>query len=132
MHHRPGRGFAADGLQRVESPVGRVVRRAAQQRQQGLHGAQARLADSGDQIWRAIRRHEEQDDDDRAKNDPDFAGKPVADKLRRMLEILETDTAYPQEYDRFVKSVSYAKDGEAPDFASAVQALRALVHAVTS
>ena len=72
-----------------------------------------------------------QEDDSRAKNDPSLEGMPMADKLRRMLEALATDTAYPEEYDRFVKSVSYAREGQAPDFASAAQSVRVLVDAVT-
>lgn len=72
-----------------------------------------------------------QEDDTRARNDASLEGMPMADKLRRMLGILEADPAYPQEYDRFVKSVSYAKEGQAPDFASAIKALHILVDAVT-
>jgi len=47
-----------------------------------------------------------------------------------MLAILKSDKEYPQEYDRFVKSVSYAAEGVAPDFVSAMQAVRTLVDAV--
>lgn len=72
-----------------------------------------------------------QEDDSRAKNDASLEGMPMGDKLRRMFEILASDTAYSQEYDRFVKSVSYAKDGEAPDFDSAIAALHILADAVT-
>lgn len=72
-----------------------------------------------------------QEDDSRAKNDPSLEGMPMADKLRRMLEVLATDTAYPQEYDRFVKGVSYAQEGQAPDFTKAMKAVCVLVDAVT-
>jgi len=72
-----------------------------------------------------------QEDNARAKNDSSLEGMPMADKLRRMLTILESDKEYPQEYDRFVRSVSYAAEGAAPGFASAMQAVRALVDAVT-
>jgi hypothetical protein len=72
------------------------------------------------------------EDDGRAKNDPSLEGMPIADKLQRMLEVLATDKAYPQEYSRFVQDVSYAKEGQTPDFASAIQAVRILVDAVTA
>jgi len=71
------------------------------------------------------------EDDGRAKNDPSLEGMPIANKLQRMLEVLTTDTAYPQEYTRFVQDVSYAKEGQTPDFANAIQAVRILADAVT-
>lgn len=66
----------------------------------------------------------------RAKHDPAFAGLPVAEKFRQMLDVLENDPQYDKEYDRFVKGVSYAKAGETPDFAQALRAVRRLVERV--
>jgi hypothetical protein len=72
-----------------------------------------------------------QEDDDRAKNDLSLAGMEMAEKFARMLEILDTDKAYPAEYDRFVKSVSYAESGQAPDFTNAMQSVRCLIDSIT-
>ena len=47
-----------------------------------------------------------------------------------MIQILETDTKYQDEYELFVKSVSYAAEGEVPDFAEAVRAVRILVQLI--
>ena len=69
-------------------------------------------------------------DDGRAKNTPAFSGLPVAEKFRQMLDVLERDLQYVKEYDRFVKGVSYAREGETPDFAQALQAARELVEMV--
>lgn len=69
-------------------------------------------------------------DDGRAKNSPTLAGLPVAEKFRQMLEVLESDLQYEKEYDRFVKGVSYAKEGEIPDFVQTLQAVRELVEIV--
>lgn len=71
-----------------------------------------------------------QADDSRAKNAVSLEGMPIADKLGLMLKILAKDETYPQEYDRFVKSVSYAKEGQVPDFENAMRAIHALVDAV--
>ena len=70
------------------------------------------------------------EDDRRSKNNPSFAGSSMQEKFRQMIQILETDTKYPDEYDLFVKSVSYAAEGEVPDFAEAVRAVRALVQLI--
>lgn len=71
------------------------------------------------------------EDEERAKH-VSLAGLAAAEKFRRMLQVLETDLEYPKEYDRFVKGVSYATDGSTPDFAAAMQSVRALVEAVTA
>ncbi len=69
-----------------------------------------------------------QADDRRSKNNPLFAGLPMSEKFKQMLTILETDKEeYAREYDRFVKGVSYAAEGEVPDFTTAVKAVHALV-----
>ena len=72
-----------------------------------------------------------QEDDSRAKNDASLEGMAMSDKLQKMLAVLAADAAYPEEYRRFVEDVSYAKSGQIPDFASAVQAVRELVKAVS-
>ncbi len=69
-------------------------------------------------------------DDLRAKNSPAFAGLTLTEKFRQMLAVLESDPQYVKEYDRFVKGVSYAKEGETPDFAQALQAVRRLAETV--
>ena len=70
------------------------------------------------------------DDDRRSKNNSSFAGSSMQEKFRQMIQILETDTKYPDEYDLFVKSVSYAAEGEVPDFEEAVRAVRTLVQLI--
>ena len=71
------------------------------------------------------------EDNKRAKNDPSFSGLPVNEKFQRMLDILVMDREYAQEYDRFVKGVSYATEGNVPDFAKAIEAIRLLIKAVS-
>ncbi len=71
------------------------------------------------------------EDDSRAKNDPTLEGMAIADKLAKMLDVLAKDTAYPDEYRRFVEDVSYAKSGQTPNFENAVRAVWALVEAVS-
>lgn len=71
-------------------------------------------------------------DNNRPRNDPSLPGLPVTEKFQRMLHVLENDAAYAQEYDRFVKGVSYAAQGHTPDFANAIQAVRVLVNTASS
>ena len=53
---------------------------------------------------------------------------PKAEKFRQLLAILETEKEkYSREYDLFVKGVSYAAEGEVPDFTAAVKAVGELV-----
>jgi Nucleotidyl transferase AbiEii toxin, Type IV TA system len=68
-------------------------------------------------------------DENRAKT-INLIGLTRAEKFERMLEALENDINYPQEYDRFVKGVSYAVEGNIPNFDKAMQAVRDLVKAV--
>jgi hypothetical protein len=65
-------------------------------------------------------------DERRAKNVA-LVGMPLAEKLRQMLDALQTDPEYSPEYDRFVKGVSYAPAASTPDFATALQAIQTLV-----
>jgi hypothetical protein len=71
-------------------------------------------------------------DDRRAKRNASFTGLPISEKFEQMLRCLTSDPQYVEEYDRFVQGVSYAKAGETPDFAQALQAVRQLVEAVTA
>lgn len=71
-------------------------------------------------------------DDRRAKHNTGFTGLPITEKFEQMLICLTSDPQYVQEYDRFVKGVSYAKQSETPDFVQALQAIRRLVEAVTA
>jgi hypothetical protein len=73
-----------------------------------------------------------QEDNDRARNDLSFSGLSVTEKFQRMLQVLESDAEYAQEYDKFVRGVSYAIEGNTPDFAEAIEAVRILVNIVIS
>lgn len=73
-----------------------------------------------------------QEDDSRAKNDLTLEGMPIAKKLQKMLDILATDTAYPDEYRRFVEDVSYAHYDLTPNFETALKSIRALVESVSA
>ena len=73
-----------------------------------------------------------QEDDDRPKNNPSFSGTPMSQKLQRMLAVLEADAEYAREYADFVESVSYAPEGAAPDFTTAIQAVRVLADAIAA
>jgi len=72
-----------------------------------------------------------QEDNARAKNDITLKDMPIVLKLQKMLDILEHDRHYPEEYTRFVEEVSYADFSGAPSFASAVSAVQMLVKAVS-
>ncbi|MBK9337077.1 MAG: nucleotidyl transferase AbiEii/AbiGii toxin family protein [Lewinellaceae bacterium] len=69
-------------------------------------------------------------DMNRAKNVPAFSALSNAEKFQMMLDILEQDEGYPQEYDKFVKSVSYAPAGTELAFAEAMYAVKRLVRIV--
>ena len=56
-----------------------------------------------------------------------LSGLSIEEKFGQMLERLKNDPEYPTEYDTFVKGVSYAAEGECPDFTTALQAVRQLV-----
>ncbi|MCB1562706.1 MAG: nucleotidyl transferase AbiEii/AbiGii toxin family protein [Alphaproteobacteria bacterium] len=71
-------------------------------------------------------------DDRRSKNNPDFAGLPVDEKFKQMFEILDTDQEYRREYERFVKGVSYAPEGDVPGYDAALDAVRLLAKSVMS
>jgi len=73
-----------------------------------------------------------QEDNDRAKNDPSFSGMAISKKFQNMLQVLDTDQEYGFEYARFVQAMSYAAEGEIPDFQTALQALRILIDFVIS
>jgi len=66
-------------------------------------------------------------DKNRAKNVPAFSALPIAEKFQMMLDILDQNVGYPQEYNQFVKSVSYASAGTEPDFEEAMIAVKRLV-----
>lgn len=72
------------------------------------------------------------DDADRGRNNPSLQGIPMIDKLRHAMEILRTDPVYEQEYDLFVQKVSYAKEGQTPDYKGALRALQQLVDTVNA
>ncbi len=61
------------------------------------------------------------------RRDASRSGLSIEEKFRFILERLETDPEYAAEYDTFVRGVSYAAEGEFPDFTTAMQALREFV-----
>ncbi len=71
-------------------------------------------------------------DDRRSKNNTTFSGLPVAEKFQQMFSAFDRDEQYRPEYDLFVKGVSYAPEGDVPDFDAAMDAVRALDKIVTS
>lgn len=68
------------------------------------------------------------------KNDdqrsPRIAGMTIKQKLNLMMKILEGEKEYVQEYDRFVRGMSYAPDHNLLSFPQAIKQLRILVNAV--
>jgi predicted nucleotidyltransferase component of viral defense system len=71
-----------------------------------------------------------QHDSARPRNDLSISGLTAADKFQRMMDVLESDIEYAQEYKRFVNGVSYATPEQTPNFTSAVEALRKMVEAL--
>ena len=55
-----------------------------------------------------------------------LAGSSVQDKLNIVMEILESDSIYPQEYESFVKQMAYNDDVPIPSFEEAISKLRLL------
>jgi hypothetical protein len=51
---------------------------------------------------------------------------PTTERLDRLLTILETDAAYPAEYNTFVHGMSYAPDALVPTYAEALSTIRNL------
>lgn len=72
------------------------------------------------------------DDAARPKNRPELVEMSAQEKRGLMLKILSEDTAYPPEYDLFVKGVSYAAADKVPSYASAIEAVKILVNSVTA
>jgi predicted nucleotidyltransferase component of viral defense system len=70
--------------------------------------------------------------DENDRRAPELVGLSVEEKFRQMLERLENDPEYPAEYATFVKGVSYAAEGEFPDFTTALKAVRELVLVVSA
>jgi len=71
-----------------------------------------------------------QDDNNRAKNIPDFAILTNQEKFKLMFDTLADDKEYPKEYDLFVKSLSYAPIDTVPDFEMAIEAVKRLAQIV--
>ena len=72
-----------------------------------------------------------QHDDRRSKNNMDFAGLSVDEKFKQMFDVLNTDKEYRQEYERFVKGVSYAPEESVHSYDEALDAVRVLTETVT-
>lgn len=68
-------------------------------------------------------------DDERSAR---VAGMTIVQKLNLMMEILEGEKEYAQEYDRFVRGMSYAPDQNLLSFRQAMEKLRILVNAIIS
>jgi predicted nucleotidyltransferase component of viral defense system len=58
---------------------------------------------------------------------PESVGMEPLERLYRMLDILEGDSLYAEEYERFVLGMSYAAEASRPDFHQALQAVRRLI-----
>jgi len=69
-------------------------------------------------------------DDDRAKNNPAFAGLSMSGKFAQALSILSADAEYPKEYGLFVSGTSYSLDGATPTFETAVEAVKQLIESL--
>lgn len=67
-------------------------------------------------------------DDQRSGN---IAGMTVIQKLNLLMEMLEGENEYVQEYDRFVRGMSYAPYNSILSFQQAIEKLRILVNAIT-
>lgn len=66
-------------------------------------------------------------DEQRPRNTTSLIGLSAAEKFHNMLNRLESDPDYMAEYDRFVRGVSYAPEGETPSFQEAVVSLKNLI-----
>lgn len=62
-------------------------------------------------------------DDGRA---PEVTGLSVREKISQAIEILDTDPAYPSEYEKFVSGMSYAEKSTVPSYDTAIGSLRVL------
>lgn len=71
-------------------------------------------------------------DDDRAKNNPAFAGLSMSEKFAQAISILSIDAEYLAEYDFFVGSTSYSQDASTPSFKTAVEAVKQLIQAASA
>lgn len=69
------------------------------------------------------------DDDQRSAS---VAGMTIIQKLNLMMKILEEEKEYVQEYDRFVRGMSYAPDNNLLSFQQTMEKLRILVNAIIS
>ncbi|MDY6781920.1 MAG: nucleotidyl transferase AbiEii/AbiGii toxin family protein [Cyanobacteriota bacterium] len=70
--------------------------------------------------------------DEDAKRGLDLSKILPTERLQRMLQCLEDDSVYEDEYDRFVTGMSYAAENSRPSFARAVTALRRLVKGISN
>ena len=59
-------------------------------------------------------------------------GLTLTQKLTKMLGILESDSEYPTEYERFVKGMSYAPNGSILSFHKAVEKVSQLIHLINN
>ena len=59
-----------------------------------------------------------------------FRKTPVQDHLQTVIQATRDDSLYKQEYDRFVRSMSYASEAETIHFEAASEALRRLIREV--
>ncbi|MFM2063863.1 MAG: hypothetical protein RLZZ507_3534 [Cyanobacteriota bacterium] len=57
----------------------------------------------------------------------DLSEVPQKQRLQTMLQYLEFETIYTNEYDRFVNGMSYASEDERPSFGQALDTARSLI-----
>lgn len=69
-----------------------------------------------------------QKDNRRSKKNKNFSKMTILEKFNQMFGILDNDSEYAKEYNRFVKNVSYAPQELAPDFGTALTAVRRLTN----
>lgn len=67
-------------------------------------------------------------DNGRSKKNKNFSGLTMQEKFNQVLNVIDSDSEYAEEYYRFVKGVSYAPEELIPDFHTA----RAAVRRITS
>jgi predicted nucleotidyltransferase component of viral defense system len=70
--------------------------------------------------------------DEDAKRGRDLSVISPRERLQQMLQCLEDDSGYKDEYDRFVSGMSYAVENLRPSFNQALTAVRRLVNQISS
>lgn len=83
----------------------------------------------GDENFPILVKEAMQADNDRSKNNTSFSALSMQEKFGQMMGVLTEDKEYPREYALFVQGVSYAPEGETPDFEAGIEAIKTLAAA---